>query len=139
MGEIKVNVELENFVDRYQFLNRELSEDKIRRFRIDAIVDMGAVMLVLPQDVVERLGLKFLRTVVVTYADERKEERPVAGVVTIKIGDRFMNADCVVGPPTSEALIGQIVLESLDLNPDCQEQTLRPRPESPIYPSLKLK
>ena len=139
MGEIKVNVELENFVDRYQFLNKELSEDKIRRFRIDAIVDTGAVMLVLPQDVVERLGLKFLRTVVVTYADERKEDRPVAGVVTIKIGDRFMNADCVVGPPTSEALIGQIVLESLDLIPDCQEQTLRPRPESPIYPSLKLK
>ncbi|HEX9972668.1 MAG TPA: aspartyl protease family protein [bacterium] len=139
MGEIKVNVELENFVDRYQFLNKELSEDKIRRFRIDAIVDTGAVMLVLPQDVVERLGLKFLRTVVVTYADERKEDRPVAGVVTIKIGDRFINADCVVGPPTSEALIGQIDLESLDLIPDCQEQTLRPRPESPIYPSLKLK
>jgi hypothetical protein len=77
--------------------------------------------------------------VVVTYADERKEERPVAGTVTIKIGDRFMNTDCVVGPPLSEPLIGQLILEELDLVADCQKQTLTTRPESPIYPSLKLK
>jgi predicted aspartyl protease len=96
-------------------------------------------MLALPQDVVEKLGLRILRTVVVTYVDERKEERSVAGTVTIKIGDRFMNTDCIVGPPLSEALIGQVVLEELDLIPDCQKRTLSPRPESPIYPSLKMK
>jgi len=50
-----------------------------------------------------------------------------------------MNTDCIVGPPESEALIGQIILEELDLIPDCQKQTLTPRPESPIYPSLKMK
>ena len=47
----------------------------IKKYQIDAIVDTGAVMLALPQDVVEELGLEILRTVVVTYADERKEER----------------------------------------------------------------
>ena len=87
----------------------------------------------------EELGLVVLRTVVVTYADERKEERPVAGAVTIKIGKRFMNTDCIVGPPLSEALIGQVIMEELDLIPDCQKQTLSPRPESPIYPSLNMK
>ena len=102
---------------------------------MDAIVDTGAVMLALPQDVVEELGLRIFRTVVVTYADERR----VAGPVTIKIGKRFMNTDCIVGPPASEALIGQVILEELDLIPDCQKQTLTPRPESPIYPSLKMK
>ena len=96
-------------------------------------------MLLLPQDVVENLGLKILRKVVVTYADEKKEERPVAGTVTIKIGNRFMNTDCIVGPSLCEPLIGQIILEELDLIPDCQNQVLSPRPESPIYPSLKMK
>ena len=139
MGEIKIQIELENFVDRYRFLEKHIQENEIRMYRMDAIVDTGAVMLAIPQDVVEKLGLKILRKVVVTYADERKEERPVAGTVTIKIGNRFMNTDCIVGPPLSEALIGQVILEELDLIPDCQKQILSPRPDSPIYPSLKMK
>ena len=95
------------------------------------------VMLVLPQNVVERLGLEALRTAIVTCADERREERPVAGPVTIEVCDRMMVAECVVGPPLSEPLIGQIVLEALDLIADCANRTLTPR--TPDYPSLKLK
>ncbi len=139
MGEIKIKIKLENFGDRFMFLEDNKNEEEIRTYEMDAVVDTGAVMLILPQDVIEELGLKVLRTVVVTYADERKEERPVAGTVTITIGKRFMNTDCIVGPPASEALIGQVILEELDLIPDCQKQTLSPRPESPIYPSLKMK
>ncbi|MEW5767699.1 MAG: retroviral-like aspartic protease family protein [bacterium] len=139
MGEIRVQIELENFADRYRFLENQIQEDNIKKYQMEAIVDTGAVMLSLPQDVVENLNLKILRKVVVIYADERKEERPVAGTVTIKIGNRFMNTDCIVGHPLSEALIGQVILEELDLIPDCQNQRLIPRPESPIYPSLKMK
>ena len=55
------------------------------------------------------------------------------------MGSRFMNADCVIGPPQSEALIGQIVLEALDLVADCASRAVGPRPESPDGPLLKLK
>jgi clan AA aspartic protease len=139
MGEIKINIELENAADRYWFLKKKLLENEIRRYQMEAVVDTGAVMLALPQDVVEELSLEVVRTVVVTYANEEREERSVAGPVTIKIGKRFMTSECIVGPPNSEALIGQVILEELDLIPDCQRQTLTPRPESPIYPSLKMK
>jgi predicted aspartyl protease len=139
MAQIKVTAELENAGDRAVFERGLIAESKIRTYRLDAIVDTGAVMLVLPQDVVERLGLALRRTVIVSYADERKEERSVAGPLTVKIGDRFMNTDCIVGPPTSEALIGQVILEELDLIADCTNKTLSPRPESPNYPLLKLK
>ena len=57
--------------------------------------------------------------------------------MTIQIGDRFMTMDCVVGPPLSEALVGQVVLESLDLIADCTNQTLIPR--MPDYPVLNVK
>ena len=50
-----------------------------------------------------------------------------------------MNTDCIVGLPLSEPLIGQIVLEALDLVADCTNHTLAPRPESPDSPLLKLK
>ena len=139
MGEIRVKIELENFGDRYMFLEKRITEKEIRRYEMESIVDTGAVMLALPQDIIEELGLKLLRTVVVTYADERKEERSVAGPVSVKIGNRFMITECIVGPPESEALIGQVILGELDLIPDCQKQKLTPRPESPIYPSLKMK
>ena len=73
---------------------------------------------------------------IVTYADERKE-RPVAGPVTVRIGDRFMSTDVIVGPPLSEPLIGQVILEVLDLIADCAKQALHPR--MPDYPLLNLK
>jgi predicted aspartyl protease len=139
MGEITVRAELENVVDRVNWEDGRIEESEIRSYKLDATVDMGAVMLVLPQNVVEKLGLKNRRTVIVSYADERKEERPVAGPLTIRLGDRFMTTDCIVGPPLSEPLVGQIVLEELDLLADCTNRKLIARPESPDYPLLKLK
>ncbi len=137
MGEIVTRVELENPGDRVLAERGFGRESQVRRSNVDAVVDTGAVMLVLPQNLVERLGLEKQRTVVVTVADERKEERPLAGPVTVRIGNRSMNTDCVVGPPLSEPLIGQIVLEALDLIADCANCTLTPR--FPDYPLLKLK
>ena len=139
MGEITVKAELENVVDRVNWEEGRIEASEIRSYKLDATVDTGAVMLVLPQNVVEKLGVKNRRTVIVSYADDRKEERPVAGPLTIKLGDRFMTTDCIVGPPLSEPLIGQVILEELDLLADCGNRTLLPRPESPDYPLLKLK
>ena len=139
MGEIVASMKLENTADRSIASQGLRDESTIRRTTVEGVVDTGAVMLVLPENVVSRLGLDTQREVIVTYADERKETRPVAGPVTIHIGNRFMIAECVVGPPLSEPLIGQIVLEALDLVADCANRTVAPRPESPDSPLLKLK
>jgi len=139
MGEIVVAVQLENAIDRALQRRGALPESQVRQLTVRAVVATGAVMLVLPQDVVHKLGLTEQRTVLVRSADERTEERPVAEIVTLTIGDRTMTTECIVGPPLSEPLIGQIVLERLDLLADCQNQRLTSRPESPYYPLLKLK
>ncbi|HYX27228.1 MAG TPA: aspartyl protease family protein [Pyrinomonadaceae bacterium] len=139
MGEVKVKVELENAVDRELVLRGQLSEPDVRKITTRLLVDSGAIRLVLPQDQVEALGLRQISKIVVRYADERKEERPVAGVVTVKVGDRLTDVDCIVGPPNSEPLLGQEILEVLDLLVDCPNQQLIPRPESPLLPELKVK
>lgn len=139
MGEIVVEITLENFFDRILMLESKLEANNIRQHHMSALVDTGAVMLALPQDVIEKLGLKKVRKVIVTYADERREERDVFAPVYLQIGNRPLVTEAVAGPPLSEALIGQVILEELDLLVDCQNQTLLPRPESPIYPSLKMK
>lgn len=137
MGEIRVKVELENGIDSGLWKIGKIKREEIRKYEVDAMVDTGSVMLFLPQDVVEVLGLPILRKAVIRYADERKDERPVAGPVSMKIINREMNCDCIVGPPFSEPLIGQIILEELDLIPDCQMQVLKPRYDT--YASIKVK
>jgi len=139
MGEVKVEAELENAVDQELLRLGYIKAEQVRSAKVHMLVDSGAVMLVLPQDLVEVLGLREVGKAIVTYADERKEERPIAGVVTVRIENRTTSLNCIVGPPNSEPLLGQVVLETLDLLVDCTQQKLVPRPESPFLPSLKLK
>lgn len=113
MGEVKVEVELENAGDREISRRGYIGEEQIRSIKVPFLVDSGAVMLVLPQDLGETLGLSEVGKVIVTYANERKEEHPVAGIVTVKVGNRLTSGNCVVGPPNSEPLLGQIVLEAM--------------------------
>lgn len=54
----------------------------------------------------------------------------MAGPLTIRIGNREMSTDCIVVPEQAEALVGQIVMERLDLIADPLNQTLGPRPEA---------
>ena len=139
MGEIVTRIELENATDRASVRAGLREEAAVRRTSVEGVVNSSMMMSVLPQNVVEPLGLASHGKVVVSYADERKEERDVAGPVSIRIGNRAMNTDCVVGPPLSTPLIGQIVLSGLDLVVDCTNRTVGPRPESPDSPLVKLK
>ena len=142
MGKVLVEVELENYIDRIraELRGRNGSRGRVRRQRIRVLADSGATAMVLPQDLVKELGLPLREdTVIVTYADDRKEERPVAWGLRVRVGKREMEVDCIVGPPGSQPLLGQIVLERLDLLVDCARGRLTPRPESPYLPTLDLR
>ncbi len=139
MGEVKVEIELENAVDREMSLLGYIKAEQVRSLKVQVVVDSGARSLVLPQDLVETLGLREMGKVVVAYADERKEERPLAGIVTVRVEKRTTNVNCVVGPPNSEPLLGYVPLEMMDLLVDAGDQKLVPRPESPYLPLIKIK
>lgn len=139
MGEIRVKVKLENEADIFLKERGEISESAIRRLEIDALVDTGAATILLPQDMVETLGLRKIDKAIITLANDEKIELEIAGTLSLTICDRKMKTDCLVGPPQCEPLIGQIILERLDLILDPLKHTITPRPESPYLPSLKLK
>jgi len=96
-------------------------------------------MLLLPQDIVEVLGLKKTDRAIVSLANDEKIELDIAGTISLTALDRKMKTDCLVGPPLCEPLVGQIILERLDLIIDPIKQIVTTRPESPYLPSLKLK
>lgn len=139
MGEIRAKVRLENYADRVLCEAGNIAQDKIRVHVIEAVVDTGAVMTLLPQDLVEALGLKVFDKRIVVLADDQKIELGIAGMLSLTVAGREMTTDCLVGPPGCESLIGQIVMEALDLIADPVKRTLTPRPESPYLPTLKLK
>jgi len=139
MGEIKINLELVNDGDVFLFEAGNLKEEEIRQLEIEALVDTGAVMLLLPQDIVEVLGLKKTDRAIVSLANDEKIELDIAGTISLTALDRKMKTDCLVGPPLCEPLVGQIILERLDLIIDPIKQIVTTRPESPYLPSLKLK
>lgn len=72
MGEIVVDVRLENDRDRALAKAGHLQEADIRRVTVKAVADTGAVMLALPEDVVERLGVEVVGSVACAYADGRR-------------------------------------------------------------------
>ena len=138
MGEIVVEIELENFEDRIDALRGRIDRGAVRRETIRAVADTGARMLALPQDVVDRLGLAEIERVATVYADGRSGELPVAGYMMLRFGEREMQTDCIVVPEGAEPLLGQIAMERLDLIADCANQTLTARPESPDRPLLRV-
>ena len=139
MGEVRTKVMLENIEDAALCRRGYLQSSEVRHSEIDALVDTGAVLVLLPQDLVEKLGLPMIGKVIVCLADDTKIELQKANGLRLTIGDREMDTNCLVGPPQCEPLIGQIVLEQLDLIVDPLKRKLTPRPESPFLPSLKLK
>jgi predicted aspartyl protease len=139
MGEVRVRVTVRNFVDVALAERGSGRAEDVPTSRLDCLVDTGALMTLLPEDEVGKLGLSRGGRVIVTYAEDPREELPTARGLEVSLLGRSMVTDCVIGPPFCEPLIGQLVLEELDMVVDCARNTLGPRPESPNLPLLKLK
>jgi predicted aspartyl protease len=134
MGKINVEIALANNRDVQLFEAGSLAPEKVRRARLSGLVDTGASHLVLPESVANQLGLPDLGTAPVRYADQRRKRRRVVDQVQVELLGRRGTFKAVVEPARTDALIGAIVLEDLDLLPDCRTQTLHPRdPKQVIY------
>jgi clan AA aspartic protease len=137
MGEVRVKVKLTNAVDEAMVRRGLLTADKIRSYESEALVDTGAVRSVLPMHVVQLLGLPIVGKARATYANDAAEDVDVSEVVGIGLmGRRTTEEMLVLG---SEVLIGQTVLESLDLHVDCMNQRVTGNPAHPDQPIIKIK
>ena len=139
MGEIRAKIRLENLGDRLLCDAGKLPKRRVRVRVVDAVVDTGAMWTLLPQEIVESLGLKKLDRITVTLANDEMVRMDQYGPLNLFIGDRRMTTDCLMGPPGCEPLLGQLAMEGMDLVADPGKKTLTPRPESPYGPTFKMK
>ena len=137
MGEVRTEVTLTNAIDEGLVRRGQLPKDQVRHYVADALVDTGAVRTVLPVHVVQELGLEILGERIAEYADGRKDAVGVTEAVDIDIDGRStVDEALVLG---DEVIIGQTVLEKLDLLVDCARGRLIPNPAHPDQPVTKVK
>jgi clan AA aspartic protease len=137
MGEVRVKARLTNAVDEALVRRGMLARDQVRTYDADVLIDTGAVRVILPPHVVARLGLEARGQRVAEYADGRREAVSVTEPLIVEVEGRdTLEEALVVG---DEVLIGQTVLEKLDLFVDCQRRRLVPNPAHPDQPVTKIK
>jgi clan AA aspartic protease len=129
-------IKLINNYDEERVRTGDLRPDQVRSLEIEALVDTGATMLMLPADVVERLGIHISGHRKVRYADGSVKEVPWVGGIKIIILGRDTIVTALVERAGTTPLIGQIPLEELDLLVDPKSRELRVNPASPDAPLL---
>jgi predicted aspartyl protease len=124
MGEVRVKAKLTNAGDEALVRRGMLEPERVRTVEADAFVDTGATRTVLPAQIASRLGLSITAHLVTQYADGRKEAIGLTEPLYVELAGRKTVDDAlVVG---DEVLIGQTVLERLDLSVDCNGRRVLP-------------
>lgn len=137
MGAIRTDIKLTNAVDEELVSRGVLTPTRLRSLTAQGLVDTGAVTLVIPQVIAEQLGLRIRRQQIAQYANGFEELIGVTnGVIVDCLGRQALVEALVVG---NEILIGQGVLELMDLLADCKNQQLIPNPANPDYPVAMIK
>ena len=131
MGAVRVKVKLTNAIDEAMVSRGILAPHLLRECETEALVDTGALTLVIPPQIVEQLGLRVRSSQVARYANGYEETIGVTEPVLIECeGRQTADEGLVVG---DEVMLGQVILEKLDLLVDCRNQRLVPNPQNPDY------
>jgi predicted aspartyl protease len=131
MGKTMAIVKMWNIMDEYK-----IEKGEKEPIEVESQIDNGTVRVVLPSKIAQELGLKPIGKTKVRYADMRIAERELVGGLAVEILGRVEHCTAIVEPKRTTPLIGQIILESLDLWIDSKNGKLRPNPESPDMPLL---
>ena len=112
--------------------------DQTKTREVEAVIDTGATMLVLPQNVADELCLRKIGERRVKYANNQIQLKPIYRGVILELKGRDGIFDVLGEVEGSEPLVGQIVLEALDLIVDPVTKTVIPNPRSPDMPMVEI-
>jgi len=114
MGNVFAEITLKNGGDLVRFKDGSITENSIRSLTVTALVDTGAVTLVINEDICQQLGLSIEEERSASLAGGGKIDCKITEPLRIYWKDR--NATCqAVVLPEGEILLGVIPLEFMDL------------------------
>jgi len=114
MGNVFAEVTLKNGGDLVRCKEGIISDKDIRSVTVNAVVDTGAVTLIINEDVCQKLGLVIEGIRTATLAGGGKIDCKITEPVRIYWKNRDASCQAVV-LPEGEVLLGVIPLEFMDL------------------------
>ncbi len=138
MGLVYAEIELINNVDLENARCHHIGEEDIRRTRVTMMVDSGAYMLCINDNIQAYLQLSFIEKKRVEVADGRVVECDIVGPVRVKFANRTATCSAFVLPDDSEPLLGAIPLEEMDVLIDPLRQRLIVNPKHPDCAVLRI-
>ena len=139
MGLVYAEIDLISVDDMVLHRRGYLEEEKIKQVRVSALVDSGAYMLCINENVKAQLDLPLIEKQFSRMADETLLELEVVGPVEIRFENRSTTLRAIVLPRNSEVLLGAIPLEDMDVLIDPKRQKLVVNPEHPYVATKHLK
>ncbi|MFN2508549.1 MAG: aspartyl protease family protein [Chthoniobacterales bacterium] len=136
MGEVRVKVKLTNLIEESLARRGLLDPGTVHSIEADALVDTGATRGIIPREVADALHLDLDGETVATYADGRTGVVPRTDPVRVEVMGRDAVEEVIV--LGDEVVIGQLVLEAMDLRVDCKNQQVIPNPKHPDGPAFRV-
>ena len=138
MGEVRVRATITNALDEVLARRGQLPSAEIRRYEANAVVDTGAVRSIIPSYVAQKTRIgQAVDSGWLNLLMVGKEAVDVTEPVVISVLERdTLEEALVLG---DEVLIGQTVLEKLDIMVDCNSNRVVPNPAHPDRPVTKVK
>ena len=139
MGLVYADIEFSNAGDAYLFRKKMIDEADIKQIKVRSLVDTGAYMLSINDDVRNQLDLPLIEKQFVTLADETQLEVEIVGPVEIRFENRRTTCDAVVLPAAKDVLLGSIPMEDMDVLVHPKEEKLVVNPKHPYIANKYLK
>jgi clan AA aspartic protease len=139
MGLTYAEIELANAGEIYLAQRGYMIPENIKRKTVKALVDSGAYMLAINEQIKDELNLLKVDEQLAELADGSKVKLEIVGPVEVRFENRRANVDAMVLPGDSEVLLGAVPLEELDVVILPSEQRLAVNPASPDIAKKSLK
>lgn len=139
MGLVYATFELINTDDLALARKNVIAEEDVKRMDINMLVDSGAYMLAINENIQEYMQFPIIGKRKSVLADRTVVEHDLVGCVRIIFKNRISTCNAIVLPGNSEPLMGSIPMEELDVLIHPQRNELILNPAHPDTAVLSLK
>jgi clan AA aspartic protease len=139
MGLTYAEIELTNTRDIVLAQSGHLAQENVRHMQVNALVDSGAWLLTINDDIKNQLGLPVIDKSLAELADGTIVETDIVGPVDVRFQNRRVTADAMVLPDATEPLLGAIPMEGMDVLIDPKQQKLIVNPKTPYKRKFAVK
>lgn len=129
MGQVHAEIEIINSIDLNDARRNIIDQDEVKRMYITALVDTGANLLCINENIQAILNLPYVKKQRQQMANGEIINCDVVGPVEIRFADTVSCCNAVILPGNSEPLLGVIPMEDMDvsIHPARQELVVNTR------------